>query len=189
MGEATIDKTTYKIVSSEANTATEFAGMHEINVLVPDSDESGSLTLMPNRPKHLVSLVETIEIPESFDAAQQIKNREHPARDQPENMKMQFVPFGFYSAEDYKKMDGKQVEPLSMPTATSEEPAQKKRKVSAGIDTPASPKADKKKAKKEKKHKKAEKSADSGATMTPASSKASKKEKKPRHKKSKADKE
>ncbi|KAJ1938671.1 hypothetical protein FBU59_004368 [Linderina macrospora] len=159
--------------------------------MVPDSDESGNLTLLPNRPKHLVSLVETIEIPESFDAAQKIRNREHPAREQPENMKMQFVPFGFYSAEDYMQMNGMEAESLSMPAA--EEPAKKKRKVSADVETPVSPKADKKKAKKEKKDKgKKEKDTDVDVEMTPASPKADKKaakkerrEKKPKHKKSK----
>ncbi|KAJ1798627.1 hypothetical protein LPJ59_002380 [Coemansia sp. RSA 2399] len=102
LAKTTIGSSTYNLVSSES-TKTEFKGMAEMNVMVPDSTD-GTLTLFPNSCSQLLSLVEIFDIPDSTEHATTIATRDRPQRPQPENMKMQFIPYGFYSAEEYDEM-------------------------------------------------------------------------------------
>ncbi|KAJ2117623.1 hypothetical protein IW146_000584 [Coemansia sp. RSA 922] len=160
-------KTTYQIISSDATGGSaEFKGMAELNVLLPDDDEDDeddiSLTLLPNRCTRLLSMVEKIDIPDSKAYAKEISVRERPPRQQPDNMKLRFIPYGFYSADDYAAMDSAPVD-VAMPDANAdvaaEEPPRKKKKTkteesSATDETKKKDKKDKKdKEKKSKKEK------------------------------------
>ncbi|KAJ2864774.1 hypothetical protein GGI22_001648, partial [Coemansia erecta] len=102
LAKTTIGSSTYNLVSSESN-KTEFKGMAQMNVMVPDSTD-GTLKLLPNSCSQLLSLVEIFDIPDSTEHATTIATRDRPQRPQPENMKMQFIPYGFYSAEEYDEM-------------------------------------------------------------------------------------
>ncbi|KAJ2831706.1 hypothetical protein GGI24_001488 [Coemansia furcata] len=156
-------KATYQIISSEAASGSaEFKGMAELNVLLPDDDdedddEDVSLTLLPNRCTRLLSMVEKIDIPDSTAYAKQISVRERPARQQPDNMKLRFIPYGFYSAEDYAAMDNAPVN-IAMPDvdAPAEEPPRKKKKTKT--EESSATDETKKKDKKDKKEKKDKKS-------------------------------
>ncbi|KAJ2792446.1 hypothetical protein H4R21_006167 [Coemansia helicoidea] len=166
LGEITAGASTFQVVSPAAGDAPEFKGMAEMSLLVPDGDES-ALTLLPARCTELLSLTEKIDIPDPTEYARVIATRDPPARPQPENMKLQFLPYGFYSAEEYKALD------QGAPLAAGEdpavaEPAPKKRKKdkskdqsSATSDVDTKPgKSDKgDKAKKDKKDKKSKKAA------------------------------
>ncbi|KAJ1986342.1 hypothetical protein EDC05_006329 [Coemansia umbellata] len=131
LGETAIDNSTYQLVSSDSNVSAEFRGMAEMSVLVPDDDEESMLTLLPNQCSQLLSLVEKIDIPDSTAYAQEIATRNRPARPQPANMKMQFIPYGFFSAEEYSTMrtgDVKIALPDTSAAPGSPEPELKKRK-------------------------------------------------------------
>ncbi|KAJ2742835.1 hypothetical protein GGI20_004199 [Coemansia sp. BCRC 34301] len=138
--------TTYQIISSET-TMTEFAGMAEMNVLLPDDDD---LTLLPNRCARLLAMVEKIVVPEDVPYAKQIAVRERPPRPQPDNMKLRFIPYGYYSAEEYTAMDNAASKPLPVVSdSIAEEPPRKKKKTKA--DTEEESKDKKKSKKKDKK--------------------------------------
>ncbi|KAJ2582010.1 hypothetical protein GGH95_001769 [Coemansia sp. RSA 1836] len=159
-------KATYQIISSDATSGSaEFRGMAEMNVLLPDNDDDEdeddedddniSIKLLPNRCTRLLSMVEKIDIPDSTAYAKQIAARERPLRLQPDNMKLRFIPYGYYSAEEYAAMDN--APPVAAAAAAApdtsadvvEEPPRKKKK------TKTDKKEDKdKKDKKEKKSKK-----------------------------------
>ncbi|KAJ2368366.1 hypothetical protein H4S02_010115 [Coemansia sp. RSA 2611] len=133
--------------------------MAEMNVLLPDDDddeddEDISLTLLPNRCTRLLSMVEKIDIPDSTAYAKQISVRERPLRQQPENMKLRFIPYGFYSAEDYTAMDNAQ-EGVAVPDAAAveEEPPRKKKKTKTEDPSAAEETKKEKKDKKDKKKK------------------------------------
>ncbi|KAJ2184259.1 hypothetical protein EV181_004471, partial [Coemansia sp. RSA 532] len=104
VGKITSGSSKYKIVSSANGAASEFKAMAEMNLLVPDDDDEDKklLTLLPGKCTELLSVVEDIEIPDSVALAEEILAREPYVRAQPENMKLQFIPYGFYSAEEYK---------------------------------------------------------------------------------------
>ncbi|KAJ2472790.1 hypothetical protein GGI02_001348, partial [Coemansia sp. RSA 2322] len=109
---STSSKPAYQIVTSDDNASVpaEFNGMAEMNILVPDDSEEDSadmLTLLPGRCTRLLSMVENIVIPSPIDYAHEISVRERPPRQQPDNMKLRFIPYGFYSAEEYAAMDQK----------------------------------------------------------------------------------
>ncbi|KAJ2140171.1 hypothetical protein IW136_002701, partial [Coemansia sp. RSA 678] len=124
----------------------------------------------------LLSVVEDIEIPDSVALAEEILAREPYVRAQPENMKLQFIPYGFYSAEEYKAASNGQQTVIVMPDdMTMAPPTPKKRKKSKSVDAPSDamnvdaqeetkekPKKEKKekKPKKEKKEKKSKKTKD-----------------------------
>ncbi|KAJ2694757.1 hypothetical protein H4218_005471 [Coemansia sp. IMI 209128] len=160
---ASSGKAAFQIISSEAtNGSAEFKGMAEMNVLLPDDDddeddEDISLTLLPNRCTRLLSMVEKIDIPDSTAYAKQISVRERPLRQQPENMKLRFIPYGFYSAEDYTAMDNAQ-EDVAVPDAAAvEEPPRKKKKTKTEDPSAAEETKKEKKDKKDKKEKKSKK--------------------------------
>ncbi|KAJ2861146.1 hypothetical protein GGH94_005097 [Coemansia aciculifera] len=153
-------KSTYQIISSDAASGSaEFKGMAELNILLPDDDEDDeddiSLTLLPNRCTHLLSMVEKIDIPDSKAYAKEISVRERPPRQQPDNMKLRFIPYGFYSAEDYASMDKAPVD-IAMPDVNAdvaaEEPPRKKKKTKT--EEPSTTDEIKKKDKKDKDKKK-----------------------------------
>ncbi|KAI8321235.1 hypothetical protein GQ54DRAFT_298123 [Martensiomyces pterosporus] len=182
LSEMAVGDTTYQIVSSKAHASAEFKGMEEMSVLVPDDDEDSALTLLPNQCAQLLSVVEKIDIPESFDAAQELANREHPVRPQPEGMKLQFLPYGFYSAEEYTAMNGSPAEKIFMADDTT---------ASANtVPSSAAQPAKKRKKDGETKAKKAKDSKETGDTATSEETKKEKKEKKDKKgKKEKAKKE
>ncbi|KAJ2234292.1 hypothetical protein H4R99_006053 [Coemansia sp. RSA 1722] len=104
--KAKINGRSYQIVTPRAtNISAELKGMAELNVLVPDDeDEQDKLTLMPSGFVQTMSLIENIDIPLSTDLATEIAERVRPARAQPENMQLRFIPYGFYSADEYRQM-------------------------------------------------------------------------------------
>ncbi|KAJ2490485.1 hypothetical protein IWW37_003141 [Coemansia sp. RSA 2050] len=169
---ASTGKATFQIISSEAtNGSAEFKSMAEMNVLLPDDndnedededEEDISLTLLPNRCTRLLSMVEKIDIPDSTTYAKQILTRERPPRQQPDDMKLRFIPYGFYSAEDYTAMDSAQADAALAAAAAAaaaageEEPPRKKKKVKT--EDPSATEEIKKKEKKDKKEKKEKKS-------------------------------
>ncbi|KAJ2660537.1 hypothetical protein IWW48_002874 [Coemansia sp. RSA 1200] len=180
LGQATVNDLTYDLITSESSLqASEFNGMAEMNILVPDTDNEGLLTLLPNGCSQLLSLVERFDIPDSVDYANEIVAREHfPPRPQPDNMKMKFIPYGFFSAEEYDAMkDRKAPEDILLPDSQSSTngggdnslpaPVLKKRKMDKSkpvptavdqesamdVDKPKDKKADKKTDKKKEKGK------------------------------------
>ncbi|KAJ2723913.1 hypothetical protein GGI07_002291 [Coemansia sp. Benny D115] len=158
LSETKIDGTPYQIVTPKASgICAEFKGMAELSLLMPDEDDDGKLALVPNRCTQLMALVEKIDIPDSYELAKRIAVREKPAREQPENMQMKFIPYGFYSAEEYQKQyNGGVITPAapSMPASVaSTEPEPKKRKT-ATSDEDVEMVEPKEKIKKEKKDKK-----------------------------------
>ncbi|KAJ2520695.1 hypothetical protein H4217_001869 [Coemansia sp. RSA 1939] len=193
LGQATVNDLTYDLITSESSLqASEFNGMAEMNILVPDTDNDGLLTLLPNGCSQLLSLVERFDIPDAVDYANEIVAREHfPPRPQPDNMKMKFIPYGFFSAEEYNAMKDKKATEdilLSDPQSSTNgggdnslpAPALKKRKtdkskpVPTAVDQELAMDVDK--PKDEKTDKKKEKSKSNGKTATVE--KKSKKEKK-----------
>ncbi|KAJ1768678.1 hypothetical protein LPJ74_004691 [Coemansia sp. RSA 1843] len=133
LGQTTIGISTYELISSESNVPAEFKGMAEMSVLVPDTDNDDMLTLLPNNCSQLLSLVEKFELSDSTEYANHIATRDHPARPQPENMKMQFIPYGFYSAKEYDDMKVGGSQDIVLPSQFSEAlassgPSLKKRK-------------------------------------------------------------
>ncbi|KAJ2830815.1 hypothetical protein IWW50_000036 [Coemansia erecta] len=172
----------YKVISSANGSAGEFKAMAEMNLLVPDDDEDAEkslLTLLPGKCTEMLSVVEDIAIPDSVELAQEILARGPSARAQPENMKLQFIPYGFYSAEEYEALANGKQNDIEMPDDAALIPSTpKKRKKAKTADTPGDtmevdsketekkpkkdkkPKTDKKdkKEKKEKKEKKSKKS-------------------------------
>ncbi|KAJ1719656.1 hypothetical protein LPJ61_006270, partial [Coemansia biformis] len=108
LGELKAGSATYQIVSPAAGAAPEFKGMAEMSLLVPDADaddEKSMLTLLPGRCTELLSVAEKIDIPDATEYAHMISTRDPPTRPQPEDMKLRFIPYGFYSAEEYKVLD------------------------------------------------------------------------------------
>ncbi|KAJ1858826.1 hypothetical protein LPJ73_001861 [Coemansia sp. RSA 2703] len=103
--------------------------MGELNVLVPDGEDDeenqGRLTLVPTRCTQLMSMIEKVDIPDPTEYASTILQREKPARPQPENMKLKFLPFGFFSAEEYRE----QANVASESPKTAETTKAKKRKI------------------------------------------------------------
>ncbi|KAJ2850890.1 hypothetical protein IWW36_001516 [Coemansia brasiliensis] len=173
VGKLTSGSNSFQIISSVNGSANEFKAMAEMNLLVPDDDddEKSTLSLLPNRCTKMFSIVEDIEIPDSTKHAQEILDREPPLRAQPENMKMKFIPFGFYSAEEYMAIANGKSEDISLadgPVAANVDAAPekpKKRKKSkkeaasndemdVDADGDSSRKAKKEKKEKEKKKKK-----------------------------------
>ncbi|KAJ2786332.1 hypothetical protein GGI15_001615 [Coemansia interrupta] len=134
LNETKINGKRYEIVTSAAtNVCAEFKGMGELNVLVPDGDDDGEnqgqLTLVPTRCTQLMSMIEKVDIPDATEYATTILQREKPVRPQPENMKLKFLPFGFYSAEEYRKQANLASEtPKIEETTETTEPKTKKRK-------------------------------------------------------------
>ncbi|KAI9480172.1 DNA-directed RNA polymerase I, subunit RPA34.5 [Coemansia mojavensis] len=170
VGKLTSGSNTFQIISSIGESTSEFKAMAEMNLLVPDDDddEKSTLSLLPNRCTKMFSIVEDVKIPDSTKHAQEILDREPPVRAQPENMKMRFIPFGFYSAEEYRDMANGKSEEISLaddPVAVNASAAPetpKKRKKSkneaASNDMDVDAEGDSsKKAKKEKKDKKKKK--------------------------------
>ncbi|KAJ2549698.1 hypothetical protein EV175_004346, partial [Coemansia sp. RSA 1933] len=142
LAKTKIGSSSYELIASGSDVPADFKGMAEMSVLVPDTDNDGMLTLLPNSCSRFLSLVEKFNLPDSTDYATAISTRNRPARPQPENMKMQFIPFGFYSAEEYDDMrhSGKpQNILLSQDTLDSPPaPALKKRKTVDSESAPAS---------------------------------------------------
>ncbi|KAJ2450216.1 hypothetical protein EV183_004436 [Coemansia sp. RSA 2336] len=174
VGKLTSGSNSFQIISSINGSASEFKAMAEMSMLVPDDDddEKSTLSLLPNRCTKMFSVVEDVKIPDSTKHAQEILDREPPARAQPENMKMRFIPFGFYSAEEYMDMANGKSEEISLaddPVAAN---------ASAAPETP----------KKRKKSKKESTSNDMDVDAEGDSSKKAKKDKK-KKKKSKTSKE
>lgn len=115
-------KITYQITSSDS-------GLAEMSVMVPDQDsddeeEDGDLTLLPNKCVRLLSVNEKLVIPDATKHAEEIANKSKDERQQPEFMKMQFIPYGFYSADEYRDME----EPSSKRTKMEVDPEAKKEK-------------------------------------------------------------
>ncbi|KAJ1719461.1 hypothetical protein LPJ53_005785 [Coemansia erecta] len=134
LNDTKINGKRYEIVTSAAtNVCAEFKGMGELNVLVPDGEDDGEdqgqLTLVPTRCTQLMSMIEKVDIPDATEYATTILQREKPVRPQPENMKLRFLPFGFYSAEEYLKQANLDSEtPKTAETTENKEPKAKKRK-------------------------------------------------------------
>ncbi|PIA17730.1 hypothetical protein COEREDRAFT_7319 [Coemansia reversa NRRL 1564] len=105
LGELAIGSSVYNITSSAGKDAAEFKEMAEMNLLVPDDDEESLLTIFPGQCAEHLSLVENINIPDSMEYAQEISTREPAVRPQPDNMKLRFIPYGFYSAKEYSAMN------------------------------------------------------------------------------------
>ncbi|KAJ1829672.1 hypothetical protein LPJ56_000191 [Coemansia sp. RSA 2599] len=102
-----INGRTYQMVTPKAtDVSAEFRGTAELSVLLPDDDEKNKLTLAATRFAQTMALVENIEFPESVELATRIAERVRPARAQPDNMTLRFIPYGFYSADEYRTMSG-----------------------------------------------------------------------------------
>ncbi|KAJ2716859.1 hypothetical protein H4R19_000383 [Coemansia spiralis] len=156
LGEITAGASTFQVLSPSAGAAApEFKGMAEMSLLVPDADSGESmLTLLPARCTELLSLVEKIDIPDPTEYAQVIATRDPLERPQPDNMKLRFIPYGFYSADEYKALDTAAPLPEAIDTDAAE-PTPKKRKKDKSKDlSSAGPDVDTKPGKKEKKDKK-----------------------------------
>ncbi|KAJ1831084.1 hypothetical protein LPJ63_004526 [Coemansia sp. RSA 2711] len=163
VGNITAGSTSFQLISSTNGLGGEFKAMAEMNMLVPDDvddDTQSLLTLLPTRCTEMLSVVEQINIPDSTKLAQEILSQVPPARPQPENMKLRFIPYGFYSAEEYKALaNGKSS--VEMSDGPAEVPATPKKRKKAKLSQKASAaamdvdvKSPEKKAKKDKKDKK-----------------------------------
>ncbi|KAJ2778774.1 hypothetical protein H4R18_004397 [Coemansia javaensis] len=161
LGEVAVAGATYQICSPAAGAAAaEFGGMREMRLLVPDSDDAdrAMLTLLPNGCKRLLSVTEKVDVPDATEYACAIAAREPAARPQLEDMKLRFIPYGFYSADEYKALGAGGDSGGSSPPAAAAEPALKKKKKSKkstgdAMDVDAqdkTPPADKKPKKKKK---------------------------------------
>ncbi|KAJ1890885.1 hypothetical protein LPJ66_007227 [Kickxella alabastrina] len=139
LDEAKISGTSYQIVTQKAtNVCAEFKGMTELNLLVPDTDEdnddeeAGLLTLLPGRCVQMMALVEKIDIPDSVQHAKSIATKVKAAREQPENMQLRFIPYGFYSADEYRSKFGTAQNQIQVDSEEEEEelmlPPKKKQK-------------------------------------------------------------
>ncbi|KAJ2079340.1 hypothetical protein H4R24_003845 [Coemansia sp. RSA 988] len=107
LGELAVGSNIYSITTSTAGGGAESREMAEMNLLVPDDDDHDNslLTLFPGHCTEHLSLVEKIDIPDAVAYAQEIATREPVPRPQPVNMKMRFIPYGFYSAEEHAAMN------------------------------------------------------------------------------------
>ncbi|KAJ1643260.1 hypothetical protein LPJ64_004943 [Coemansia asiatica] len=155
LSEAKINSRSYQIITPRAaDVSAEFRGMAELSVLVPDGDNEDKLTLVPTRFSQTLALVENIEIPQSVDVAAAIAERVKPPRAQPDNMQLRFIPYGFYSADEYRMMitaDGQNGGESVTPKRAAEDNDDA---AMEGLPEDKSDGAEHKKSKKEKKDKK-----------------------------------
>ncbi|CAO3687779.1 unnamed protein product [Umbelopsis ramanniana] len=69
--------------------------MSGFRCLVPYMKRKGKLGFAPKPIKHKLILDEKVEIPDTTEIGEEIKNKPWPIREQPQGMQMRFKPYGF----------------------------------------------------------------------------------------------
>ncbi|KAI8083761.1 DNA-directed RNA polymerase I, subunit RPA34.5 [Thamnidium elegans] len=118
--------------------------MVAFDCLVPSREDNGKLAFAPKKFDQYLILNQVVDIPDSTSYAQSVLDTPVYKRDQPEGLKMRFMPYGYYSGQVTKDVEMVKEEPIE------EEP--KRKRVSEDDNE-----TEKKKAKKEKKEKKEKK--------------------------------
>ncbi|KAI9280706.1 DNA-directed RNA polymerase I, subunit RPA34.5 [Sporodiniella umbellata] len=83
----------------EKDTGVSGQEMFGFDCLFPCREENGKLVKLNKTIEHYLTLEEKVEIPDSTQLAESIRDAPVYKREQPEGLKMRFMPTGYYSGQ------------------------------------------------------------------------------------------